>query len=281
MEIPVQISRPVFRFAFGILAMIATTAPVPCLYADIVLPPAQFQGNAAQITITGPGTSTSTNYIGDEMTTFTLSFTATETLLGPDDYAYTEGDASVSGGGTAAAGGITDGGGSVTYYYMVSGSLSEPVPLLIDASGSVSASGTGTVNAVLESAAGDLCATTVNGGDCGNPGSLAFSSSPISFDATPGTLYSIVVSVVGGADGTGSWSGSVDPQVEINPSFADASDFTVAFSQSASTSAPEPGSLGLIVAGMALLGGLFWLKRRSPQGTVLPSGAPFSALRNG
>jgi hypothetical protein len=254
-------------------AIITTALAVAHLYGD-ALSPTQYSGEAfsgaSGENITGPGTFTYNS--GAVTTTLTLSYTAIPTLLESGDYAYSDGDASITGSGNNGVNGGGESGSvghaSITYYYMVTGSKSEQVPIFITASGAASATspfnGTAEAQAVLESAAGILCATTVNGGNCGDPGSLAFSNSPLSFDATPGTLYSIVVEIGGQADseageGEATWSASVDPQVEIDPSFADASDFTVNFSPSP---VPEPNSVGLIGTALALLGASRWLKRR-------------------
>jgi hypothetical protein len=240
-------------------------------HADIIgsyflIPPVQFFGQIGASTISAPGTYT----IGP--TTVTLS--------------YHDGEASISGSGSTPYHGANEGGSAgVTYYFEVFGSKSEQVPLIFTGSGSTSISsitypGTGDFEGTQFAIAGynlplglglpeyrggyeDLINTCSGSGGaipgitCQNQNSFSFS---LSADATPGTIYEIDVSAGGSAVFVGSWAASVDPQVEIDPSFADASDFTLEFSPNPPSAVPEPSSMPLLLLVCLGVGALLWFR---------------------
>ena len=133
----------------------------------------------------------------------------------------------------------------------MSGAISESVPLIFTATGSTSGSFAQAEFQVIPM--GVLATACTPVGACGGGVPSSFSG-PLHGEATPGTVYQVTVSIRGGASGTGSWAASVDPQVQIDPSFADASDFTLQFSPSAQSAVPEPSSMSCL--GVCLLVGI-------------------------
>jgi hypothetical protein len=239
-------------FASFILSAIAVALPFPT-YADPI-PAAEITISAAgATTIETAGTRTGSGCNGGaeggcQNSTMTVS--------------YANGNASASGSGFTSGGVATanaTGAGDVTFFFSVVGSGSELVPLLFTASGSTSASGPDTeAQAYFETPGGDLYACSATGsavGACGTEPS-SFSGS-LMYNATPGDLYDLSIMTLGAASlGTGSWSTSLDPQmmVEINPSFADAGDFTLEFSPNVAVTT-EPSSLYLLATGLLALVG--------------------------
>ena len=69
-------------------------------------------------------------------------------------------------------------------------------------------------------------------------------------NVTPGRIYEVDVSAGGAANDSlgSSFSASIDPQVTSDPSFADASDFTLEFSPNPPSTVPEPSSMSLLLA---------------------------------
>jgi hypothetical protein len=151
----------------------------------------------------------------------------------------------------------------VSFFFEAVGSKSEPVP--VDISGNGSASST-CVNvnecgiygtASLDTPFGDAtaCSSNLVAGDGGcsvgtptniekNPFSLTLSG-----DITPGTIYEVDVTA-GGTSASfagSSFTASMDPQVVIAPSFADANDFTLEFSPNPPSTVPEPSSISLLL----------------------------------
>jgi hypothetical protein len=228
------------------------------------LPDAVFSGNVG--CGAGPGEQTDsagTFSIGsDGCATATLSY-----LDVPVAGMIISGEASVTAGGnnmdvTGTGIGYYSSGVSaeVTYYFEVVGSPS--VPVLIDITGTGSASATSANNSGQYAAAGfvtpfgDLSACYSSAVGACSPGvSIPTSfSTTLSGYLTPGTIYEIDVSAGGTAGGFfgSAFSASADPQVAIDPSFPDASDFTLEFSPNFTSAAPEPSSASLLAIGLGL-----------------------------
>jgi hypothetical protein len=194
---------------------------------------------------------------------------------------YADGDASASITGVSLGGGAYSTGGTleVQYFFEVVGSISEPVPLILSATGSSSDTGGSFfageaavyASATFETPFGSLSACTESS-ECGfSPASF---SSSVTGNGTPGTIYEIDVAAGGGAGSffAGSWTASIDPQVMIDPNFADAGDFTLEFSPNPAGFAPEPSSFSLLVlcCFTVLGGGVFvrgrrWCRRNQPN----------------
>jgi hypothetical protein len=247
--------RVSFGFAWFILWATTTTVAVPSvLYADGV--------PAAQISVTASGSIT-TLFTPGTVTGAVSSFGGSEASSATAGYSGGIGSASGSGTSTGGPGTPNSGGqAEVNFFFEVGGAAPgvTTVPLIFIGTGSTSASGTrAEANAWFETPGGNLIACSASGalaGICGS--SPASYSSSIFYSASPNTVYGIEVVAFGGSvAGTGSWSDSVDPEVEIDPSFAEAGAFTLNFSPNfTSSSVPEPPTSLILGIGMlvSLLG---------------------------
>jgi hypothetical protein len=135
-----------------------------------------------------------------------------------------------------------------------------PVPLIFNATGTTSVTGgyaygqveVGTPGGGLNAcSAGAFYASSCTG----EP--PAFSSA-VPFSLAPGTQSDISISVACNLETTGTCSASIDPMIEIDPTFADANQYSLVFSPAVgSTATPEPSSLPLLgVSGLLVLLGL-------------------------
>lgn len=244
------------KFSWLVLSAFAAAVTLPSsVFADGV-PAAQFEVAAAGgTTILTAGTVSGTAFNGG---------TEGGSSMSTASASYSGGSASASGSGSTSGGVSTadsSGLGLVTFYFSVAGSAPGVtfVPLLFSGSVSTSATGPDAVGeAYFETPGGQINACSATGLAIGACGSLpASNSGTLSYNASPGDLYDIGVIASGSSSlGTGSWSASVDPMVEINPTFVYASDFTLVFSPDLpGTSVPEPSSSLLLGAGLfALIG---------------------------
>jgi hypothetical protein len=173
---------------------------------------------------------------------------------------------------TGYANGTTTGGnsppnasaqGTATIYFEVFGPANVSVPLIITASGSTSASGVRAETSInVGYGAGSLLACSGAGqlaGACGSePTSFTGSKD---FNLTSDGLTDYNVTVTGNStDGPGSFSATVDPMIEINPTFPDASEFTLVFSSNDVTPVPEPSSWILMSSVLVGILGAGWIR---------------------
>lgn len=259
--------RTIMRYAMILMAAAASTA-VPCRADVVVLPDAVFSG---QVNCgAGPGVQT------DSAGTFSVSAgCATATLsyrVVPVQGTTVSGEASVTASGnntkvTGAGIGYYSSGVSaeVTYFFEVVGSISEPVPVDISASGSASATSAnnsdvyGTAGIITPFGDATACSSPSLGA-CPVPSpTVGIVQNPFSVtlrgNVTPERIYEIDVSAGGSAAGFfgSSFSASIDPQVSIDPSFADAQDFSLEFSPNPPSLAPEPSSMPLLLVSCLIL----------------------------
>lgn len=243
---------------FFLLAVAAALAVPSASYADGI-PAAVIEVTAVggtPILTAGTVTGTACNgSLGCETSTMTVS--------------YAGGSAAASGSGSASGENPANSGGTgvVTYYFSVDCSIatcpSELVPLIFTGSGSTSASGPDTeALGQFYTPGGALYACSATGyavGVCGSEPS-SFSGS-VDYNAVQGGLYDIEIIASGSSSlGTASWTASVDPMIEIDPNFADASDFSLEFSPNP-PSVPEPSTFLLLGTGLLGMAGAFSAKK--------------------
>jgi len=251
-----------------LLAVAAALALPSGSYAD-ELPAPSFTLEATGATSLTTGGSIT----GTTTTTVILGGTQISTATA----AYGLGDASVSANGSTVGGentALSSAEATVIYYVQAVQTGNTPVaisqvPLIFTGSVSTSASGTADASASFETPGGALNACSTSNGPCGSPGS---NSGSINYNASPGAIYDVEVNAIGASgDGSGTWFAAADPQVEIDPSFAYASDFTVEFSPGGTSggggtnpppSVPEPSTLALLSVALSALLGLTAMCKR-------------------
>jgi hypothetical protein len=235
-------------------AVVITVAPSVALASSI--PPIEVAVFAAPTipiltlgTVTGSACTTGPTG-GCESSTATASYTGFDAMVSGRG-------STIGGSGTAN----TAGSAVVTFFFQVEGSAPgvTTVPLIFTGSDSTSASGpSAAAYGYFQTPGGQVDSCSAAGSQVGTCGTLPSSNSgTLHYNATPMLLYDVEVTASGSASlGTGSWSASVDPKVEIDPNFAYASDFSLVFSPAPT---PEPGSLALLGSGVLGLGA--WLRR--------------------
>jgi hypothetical protein len=224
-------------------------------------------------------TSTTGSITGVTTNIVVLGGTQTSTATA----AYGLGDASVSASGTTVGGENTavSSAHAVVIYYVEAvqtGNTPVPVgevPLIFSGSVTTTASGIqAAASASFETPAGSIDACSSSTGPCGFPSASA--SAALNYNALAGTIYDIEVNAGGGSGvGSGTYFASADPEVEIDPSFIYASDFTVEFSPDESSTGsgttppppppptvPEPSNLTLLSVPLLVLVGLTAMFKR-------------------
>ncbi len=255
------------RIPLALLAAVLTTVAPSTAPAASIPPPVIEVGAAGGTGILTVGTVSGTQCLpgGCQNSTATATY---------DGF-----NATVSGLGSTTVGvGIppnSSGTATVTFFFWAQGQASgvtvTTVPLIFTGSDSTSASGpSAAAYAYFQTPGGQIDSCSAAGsqvGTCGtlppsNSGTLHYNAVPCPPNAPTCALYDVSVLASGSSSlGTGSWSASVDPEVEIGPNFAYASDFSLVFSPGPTT--PEPGSLALFGSGVLGLGALLRRSRRN------------------
>jgi PEP-CTERM motif len=102
---------------------------------------------------------------------------------------------------------------------------------------------------------------------CAASGDANCNTEPSSFSISqttqlfPDLAYDLLVQAYGYSDLAGTYGDMIDPQVEISPSFPDASDYTLVFSPNVAGSIPEPSTWAMLIVGFAGLGFAGWRGR--------------------
>lgn len=227
--------------------------------ADTIPPPVFEITSTGGPTLSQPGTSSGTACNGGpqggcESSSAELIYSAG--LL--SGYAY----------GTASGGKATPGAGAQSYgafFFEVVGPSGVEVPLIFSASGATTASGPDTTSSVTAETSGVnfyACSASGSAGGCGGE-PASFSGSQ--FFLLPSNSLSDVIVIDSGeaGSGTGSFSAVSDPMITIDPTFADASKFTLEFSAApgdtggggGSSPVPEPSTFTLLGTGLLALSG--------------------------
>lgn len=249
----------------GAAAAFADDLPNPTIFAVAgLVPPPEF--------ISTNGT------IGGSFSQYGTSGSITATV----DYS-SAGVASFSTSGTIQGGGTLDEGsgasGGVTFAFEVSGPAGVPVSVDATAFGTAEASGAAGANSTFNVRSGPDDALLVNWVACADPSDPSSCSSyPNAFGGSEEiTVMSDEVNyvIIGGealspiSGPAGTWSTSVDPMISFDPSFAQASEFTLEFSPAVGGTGgtgggnvPEPGTLGLLCSGLLGLAGAMRTKKR-------------------
>jgi hypothetical protein len=274
-EIPAKHASPLLALFILLAIVVALAAPrasraddVPAVTIEAVMD--TITPYPAGPVLDGPGTLTDTlinpGYAGGTSTATTYA-------------SYAGGTGTITGNGT------TSGGANVpeinpmvtlSYSFEVVGPTSDvEVPIIVTGTGSTSVSGKGFANDSMV-VGGGVFNSSGNLEACSEAG-LAACTNPASFSGTiDADVYSNdttdYVDMSATAEGyeTSTWSFSDDPSVEIDPTFADADEYSLIFSADDAApggppaGAPEPSSLPMLGIGLVALVGIKLKKFGAP-----------------
>jgi hypothetical protein len=160
-----------------------------------------------------------------------------------------------SGTGPASAGGLAN---LIYYFSVIGGAANDPVPLLVSTNLSTSVTGAGDTYGfaqviIYAETTADVVACTQSDPPClGNPPNNF--SGTLQMTALSGTVDEVYLEVEASAGtyanlGEGTASAYADPQIVIDPSFAEAANYQILFSDgvgNGGSATPEPGTLLLV-----------------------------------
>ena len=207
--------------------------------------------NAASKQQTTPGTINASFFSGLE----TATATATE---GQDPYLYAS--------ATAMAGLGSYSGADLTYYFEVMGPAGQNVPIDVSVSGGAQETLFTGGNVTYSTASFDI---QYGGVMEVNQSASATAAGPASFsfnqtvDISPNTFQEVDANAGVSIFLNATASANVDPQISIDPTFPDASEYTLVFSPNFPV--PEPAAPALFTIGL----GLAWLWRCTRKFTRL------------
>jgi hypothetical protein len=156
------------------------------------------------------------------------------------------------------------------YFEVIGGNPGDLVPLLISTLLETSNVGVGTVSAATMSVIHGSSTTQIlrcsgPAANCNQPASFA---GDVAIHTTVGTVNRLflnaTVTRISILDGTG--FASADPWIRVNPSFPNASSYSIVLSDGVANAIPEPGTLPLVAGALACLATRRARSRRSSAG---------------